>query len=1518
MYDGSIVKAKDIQEDDLLMGDDSTPRRVLSTCTGKDDMFRLETSKGDVLTVNSAHMLSLKCSYGNKIKWEPTAERYRATWNENGKRISKTFSIFTHKTKDIAKSRAEEFLSTLISGKGEVIDISVIDYLAKSKTWKDQYRLFKVGVDFPKQDKELLIDPYFLGLWLGDGDSINPEITTIETEIVEWLTEYAEQLGQTLKQKKDRIVYAITGPTSGLRLRSRLRMLNLLGNKHIPEQYLKGSKETRIKVLAGLIDSDGYLDSRSKSTYEITQKRRKLMKDIVFLARSLGFACYSRLCEKTCTNAPGGPKKGIYQRGSIYGEGLEQIPVLVPRKKAVPRKQIKDALVLGFTITPLGRGKYCGFTLDGNHRFLLDNFIVTHNTYLLREIAVYLQEKGKVIGVTATTGVAALNLNIPERKIQGRTLHSWGGVGLGDEVVAKLVAKIMSKPAAKKRWYETDILIIDEISMLGGDFFDKLDFIGRMIRQREMDPMGGIQLIISGDFLQLPPVKDEFCFQSLAWKELALTPFIFLDPKRYDDPEYFQLLLRARDGEPTNEDIKCLYARVQAYEHFCKMVEECDDETKIIKPTKAYSHRSKVEYTNDKELEKLPGITYDFNCIDSLKQHTKNFKKDYYLKQLEDAAPRQVSLKVGSQVMLKCNMSFEQGLVNGSRGVVTEIDFEMEVITVKFLRGRAARIERYEWEFEDKDGKGVRSQIPLILAWACTIHKCVSENTIISTERGLEYIKELTDQDGWSNCKFSLPTRNGVENAVKIYKGENEDSFIITTRLGYSIEGSIRHPILVRTEKGKEIWKKLPDIKEGDYVILRSDTNLVKDRINVKNYCDAPPFDEVTGDFAYMLGILVGDGSYRDIKDGTVDFSNTDEELLNEYVKIVKKLFDVRICHYKNRRYFCRKKARKFLVLSGLDYLKAQKKKIPWVILQSPNDVQRDFIKGLFDADGGVNKTSVHFTSSSEILAKEVHILLLHLSIISRRYYMPNDKSGAWRIEITGYDSRTYMKDIGFISKKKNNCWNIWHTNKFIRIPKSNIGQFPDSPKIALKIQKHYNLTKKDGISQLISSCNRRRSNLHIRHIQYLSEHLDLQDTKIGRELLEYNNLGLFCDKVKTIEQSECLMYDLEVPVSHSFISNGIVSHNCQGATLDFCILDLGYTIFACGQAYVGLSRVRSLKGLFLSSFEPSSIIASQTALKYSKELQLKEKSMDKDYRGSTQELTESNHEDDIDSEVELTDVGSENTIEDEEWDKETFVKEIIRENNLSDKYKVSGKNKRLKLQIRRILKNKFKILWKEISMDTSCLKWGDHFPCASDDCIQGEYSKDDIIYEFIPKQEKYCFGCSELYINGYDDYILGEDFENEYISLILEMLKSKVSINTKWDEEEFIAELILENNWVEEFDGDKEYRGELFFESDTRCNIVLAEVDKLWKEIPFEDLNLQFGDMPPCDTQDCWYQMERERIEEFIESYKFIPTGKMMCDVCYSNKCDSDEIYDYRNSLQQKIIDTIRNLPIDTKIIFH
>ncbi len=372
MYDGSIKRAKKIRKGNLLMGDDSTPRKVLSTCTGRDEMFCIKTIKGDTFVVNSDHILSLKCSCNNRSLWNKRSKSYFVDWNENGRQRRKIFSIVTHKTKEIAKIKADEFFATLIPGK-EVFDISVRDYLAKSKVWKTQYRLFKVGVEFPDQDEELLIDPYFLGLWLGDGSSAHPHITTIDPEIIEWLDAYADQMGQTLKQY--RICYSITGPTE-LRLKSRLRILNLIGNKHIPDRYLKGSRNTRLQVLAGFIDTDGHLHD---NTYDIIQKNKELMQDMVFLARSLGFAFNSRPCEKTCTNSFNGPKTGIYQRGSIYGTGLEQIPLLLPRKKAAPRKQIKDALVIGFEIIPLGRGKYYGFTLDGNHRFLLDNFIVTHS-----------------------------------------------------------------------------------------------------------------------------------------------------------------------------------------------------------------------------------------------------------------------------------------------------------------------------------------------------------------------------------------------------------------------------------------------------------------------------------------------------------------------------------------------------------------------------------------------------------------------------------------------------------------------------------------------------------------------------------------------------------------------------------------------------------------------------------------------------------------------------------------------------------------------------------------------------------------------------------------------------------------------------------------------------------------------------------------------------------------------------------------------------------------------------------
>ena len=263
--------------------------------------------------------------------------------------------------------------------------------------------------------------------------------------------------------------------------------------------------------------------------------------------------------------------------------------------------------------------------IDNGENIILSGSGGTGKTFSLRKIAEYLTKQSKTIACTATTGVAAINLNVPEYKISGSTLHSWAGVGLAQGEAKKLHAKVHHDQRASKRWLYTDVLIIDEVSMLGADFIDKLDYIGRGIRSNKDKPFGGIQLILSGDFLQLPPVNEEWCFKSFVWKELDLVPFIFDKPYRYEDLDYFKLLLRVREGKQTPEDIGKLRARTRSYDKLLKALKEIEG-SNVIKPTILYSKRVDVDYYNEQELDKLPGNEIEYVADDKFTPYNKKAK----------------------------------------------------------------------------------------------------------------------------------------------------------------------------------------------------------------------------------------------------------------------------------------------------------------------------------------------------------------------------------------------------------------------------------------------------------------------------------------------------------------------------------------------------------------------------------------------------------------------------------------------------------------------------------------------------------------------------------------------------------------------------------------------------------------------------------------------------------------------------------------------------------------------------
>jgi ATP-dependent DNA helicase PIF1 len=314
----------------------------------------------------------------------------------------------------------------------------------------------------------------------------------------------------------------------------------------------------------------------------------------------------------------------------------------------------------------------------------------------------------KNIGMTSTTGISAI-------LIGGSTIHSFLGIGLGKDSADILYMNILNNRKILKKWKELDILIIDEVSMLSPDLFDKLEYLARIIRKNTL-PFGGIQLIISGDYCQLPCISSEkFCFESESWEKCINETIYLTEIFRQNDVEFQNCLNELRLGSMTQKTIDILKSRVNV---------KLKNENGII-PTKIYSLNRDVDEENDKELQKLFSKNNDIEFYQyELEYHV--FKKNLKFTQEKIKktciAPQLLELCVGAQVMLLYNIDLESKLANGSRGVV--IGFEDDLPIVKFLNGEQRIIEHREWKIED-NGETIMtiSQIPLRLAFACTSHK---------------------------------------------------------------------------------------------------------------------------------------------------------------------------------------------------------------------------------------------------------------------------------------------------------------------------------------------------------------------------------------------------------------------------------------------------------------------------------------------------------------------------------------------------------------------------------------------------------------------------------------------------------------------------------------------------------------------------------------------------------------------------------------------------------------------------
>jgi len=327
----------------------------------------------------------------------------------------------------------------------------------------------------------------------------------------------------------------------------------------------------------------------------------------------------------------------------------------------------------------------------------------TGKTYLLNLYTQYLKERRVYPTIVAPTGIAASHLG-------GQTIHSFFSLGIRDNIDEGYVEFLLDKKYLRTRFSKLKLLIIDEVSMISPEIFSAMDLILRGFKATNA-PFGGVQVIISGDFFQLPPVsrvpKDKrFAWQSPVWKALELQTCYLEQKFRQDDDKLIHILDDIRAGEISSVSQNLLDSRMHI---------ELDEN---ITPTRLYTHNLDVDRINLAELEKLEGQSrlFSYESKGSEKNIEKIFKSSLVLETL--------ALKKGAVVIFIKNNT-EEGYVNGTTGVVQSFSPIDNMPIVRTSNGRKIKLDLEEWSLENDSGKvtATVSQVPLRLAWAITIHK---------------------------------------------------------------------------------------------------------------------------------------------------------------------------------------------------------------------------------------------------------------------------------------------------------------------------------------------------------------------------------------------------------------------------------------------------------------------------------------------------------------------------------------------------------------------------------------------------------------------------------------------------------------------------------------------------------------------------------------------------------------------------------------------------------------------------
>lgn len=329
----------------------------------------------------------------------------------------------------------------------------------------------------------------------------------------------------------------------------------------------------------------------------------------------------------------------------------------------------------------------------------------TGKTYVLNQYISYLKERKVAVAVTASTGIAATHMN-------GMTIHSWAGIGVKEFITQGNLVSMKSKKYLKTHLEKVKVLIIDEISMLHLNQLNAVDVVLRYFNDNLM-PFGGVQVVLCGDFFQLPPIgnqgetsKEKFAFMSESWVKASMAVCYLTEQYRQSDNDLNLILNEIRTGKISKNS-------------YSKLQETANNKLKAEdEPTKLYTHNYDVDRINAEHLSKLPGVPKSFTAKTSgNKKLVETLKKSVL-------AGENLAFKIGAKVMFVKNDK-EKRYVNGSLGTIIGFNEEGNP-SVKLLDGKTIFAEKENWSIIDDGGKTLASynQIPLRLAWAITVHKC--------------------------------------------------------------------------------------------------------------------------------------------------------------------------------------------------------------------------------------------------------------------------------------------------------------------------------------------------------------------------------------------------------------------------------------------------------------------------------------------------------------------------------------------------------------------------------------------------------------------------------------------------------------------------------------------------------------------------------------------------------------------------------------------------------------------------